>query len=313
MTRPVPPWAAVLAIIGALFMSVPLIALLLRVPWLDVPRLLVSPSALDAFWLSLRTCLFSTLLCLLLGLPLALTLSRLQGRWMALGRVLVTVPMVLPPVVAGLALLVTFGRRGLIGQVLSLGGIEIGFTTIAVVVSQTFVAMPFLVVAVEGALRSIDSDAELMAATLGAGPSRVLWQVTVPALGPAIVSGTSLAAARALGEFGATVTFAGSLQGTTRTLPLEIYLQREVDTDTSLALAAVLIGLAGLLVLATALIGRSRGVGKDAVRGAGGPRGDGSSWKGDAVGGNGVAGRDSEPGTARLSRNGGPAGSGGTA
>ena len=254
MSRPLPGWAATLAMIAALFMTVPLIGLLLRVPWLDVPRLLVSRSALDALALSLSTCLASTALCLVLGLPLALGLSRLRGRWMALGRVLATVPMVLPPVVAGLALLVTFGRRGLIGQVLSLGGIEIGFTTLAVVLSQTFVAMPFLVVAVEGALRSIDTDAELMAATLGASPSRVLWQVTVPALAPAIVSGTSLAAARALGEFGATVTFAGSLQGTTRTLPLEIYLQREVDTDTSLALAAVLIALAGLLVLATGLL-----------------------------------------------------------
>lgn len=283
MTRPVPPWAATLAIIGALLMGVPLVALMLRVPWLDVPRLLVSPAAVDALWLSLRTCLASTVLCLLLGLPLALALSRLRGRWMAIGRVLATVPMVLPPVVAGLALLVTFGRRGLIGQVLSLGGIEIGFTTIAVVISQTFVAMPFLVVAVEGALRSIDGDAELMAATLGAGPSRVLWQVTVPALRPAIVSGTSLAAARALGEFGATVTFAGSLQGTTRTLPLEIYLQREVDTDTSLALAAVLIGLAALLVLATGVLGRSRGGAR-----SDGPSRSGGVTRSDRPSGNGL-------------------------
>ncbi len=258
MIRPLPGWAATLAIVGALFMGVPLVALLLRVPWLDVPRLLVSPAATDALALSLRTCLASTLLSLLLGLPLALALSRLRGRWKTVGRVLATVPMVLPPVVAGLALLVTFGRRGLIGQVLSVGGIEIGFTTIAVVISQTFVAMPFLVVAVEGALRSVDGGAELMAATLGASPTRVLWQVTLPAPAPAIASGASLAAARALGEFGATVTFAGSLQGTTRTLPLEIYLQREVDTDTSLALAAVLIGLAALLVLGTGVLGRVR-------------------------------------------------------
>ncbi|MFT4216728.1 MAG: ABC transporter permease [Micropruina sp.] len=256
MTRTVPRWIGALAVVGGLLMAVPLLGLLVRVPWLRVPGLLASRAALDALGLSLRTCLASTALCLVLGLPVALVLSRLRGRWVAVGRVIATVPMVLPPVVAGLALLVTLGRRGLVGQVLSMGGIEIGFTTMAVVVSQTFVAMPFLVVAVEGALRSIDSDAELMAATLGAGPSRVLWQVTVPALRPAIVSGASLAAARALGEFGATITFAGSLQGTTRTLPLEIYLQREVDTDTSLALAAVLIALATVLVLATTPFGR---------------------------------------------------------
>lgn len=239
-------------------MGVPLLGLLTRVPWLEVPKLLAGSGAQDALWLSLRTCLASTVLCLLLGLPLALVLSRLPGRWVALGRVLATVPMVLPPVVAGLALLVTLGRRGLIGQVLSVGGIEIGFTTLAVVIAQTFVAMPFLVVAVEGALRSIDAEAELMAATLGAGPTRVLWQVTLPTLRPAIVSGTSLAAARALGEFGATISFAGSLQGTTRTLPLEIYLQREVDTDTSLALAAVLMVLAAALVLATGVLAKGR-------------------------------------------------------
>jgi len=258
VTRPVPGWIGSLAIVGALLIGLPLFGLMLRVPWLQIPELLSQPAALDAVLLSLRTCLASTLLCLVLGLPLALGLSRLRGHWAAAGRALATVPMVLPPVVAGLALLVTLGRRGLIGQVLSVGGIEIGFTTLAVVLAQAFVAMPFLVVAVEGALRSMDPGAELVASTLGAGPTRVLWRVTVPALSPAIISGTSLAAARALGEFGATITFAGSLQGTTRTLPLEIYLQREVDTDTALALAAVLIGLAVLLVLATGLVGRGR-------------------------------------------------------
>jgi len=258
MIRPLPGWVRGLAITGALLIGLPLLGLMLRVPWLQIPELLSQPAALDALLLSLRTCLASTLLCLLLGLPLALGLSRLRGRWAAAGRALATVPMVLPPVVAGLALLVTLGRRGLIGQVLSLGGIEIGFTTMAVVLAQAFVAMPFLVVAVEGALRSMDPGAELVAATLGAAPTRVLWRVTVPALRPAIISGASLAAARALGEFGATITFAGSLQGSTRTLPLEIYLQREVDTETALALAAVLIGLAVLLVLATGLLGRSR-------------------------------------------------------
>lgn len=258
MTRTVPGWVAALAGVGALLIGLPLIGLLLRVPWVRVPALLAEPAARDALWLSLRTCLASTVLSVLLGLPLALVLARLRGPWAALGRVVATVPMVLPPVVGGLALLVTLGRRGPVGRLLGLGGVEIGFTTAAVVIAQAFVAMPFLVVAVEGALRSLDADAELMAATLGAGPSRVLWRITLPSLLPAIVSGTSLAAARSLGEFGATVTFAGSLQGVTRTLPLEIYLQREVDTDTALALAAVLLVLAALLVLGTGLLGRRR-------------------------------------------------------
>lgn len=256
MNRRIPPWVAAAALIGALVLGLPLLGLLIRVPWLRVPALLSTPEAADALLLSVRTCLASTVLCLLLGLPLALVLSRLRGRWVAVGRLVATIPMVLPPVVGGMALLVTLGRRGLVGQVLSVAGVEIGFTTAAVVVAQTFVAMPFLVVAVEGALRSLDAERELVAATLGAGPSRVLWRVTLPTIRPAVVSGTSLAAARGLGEFGATITFAGSLQGTTRTLPLEIYLQREVNTETALALAAVLIGVAGLLVIATALIGR---------------------------------------------------------
>ncbi|MFT3862227.1 molybdate ABC transporter permease subunit [Micropruina sp.] len=173
MTRPVPRWIGALAVLGGLLIGVPLLGLLLRVPWSRVPVLLAGAAARDALALSLQTCLASTVLSLVLGLPVALVLSRLRGHWMAVGRVVATVPLVLPPVVAGLALLVTLGRRGLVGQVLSLGGIEIGFTTAAVVIAQTFVAMPFLVVAVEGALRSIDPDAELMAATLGAGPSRV--------------------------------------------------------------------------------------------------------------------------------------------
>ena len=258
IARRLPRWAGALAAVGAVFIGLPLLGLLSRVPWQRLPTLLSATDAVEALSLSLRTCLASTLLSVLLGVPLALWLARLQGRWVALARGVATLPMVLPPVVAGLALLATFGRRGLIGQSISLAGVEIGFTTIAVVLAQAFVAMPFLVVAVEGALRSIDPDAELMAATLGAGPTRVLWRVTLPLLAPALASGTSLAAARALGEFGATITFAGSLTGTTRTLPLEIYLQREVDTETALALAVVLMVIAVLLVGATTLLGRRR-------------------------------------------------------
>lgn len=233
---------------GIALLAVPLLAMFLRVPWSELPGLLASDRARDALSLSLTTCVISTLLVLVIGIPTALVLARSRGWWTRAARVLVTVPMVLPPVVAGLALLVTLGRRGLIGSYLSAWGIEIGFTTIAVVIAQTFVALPFLVVSLEGALRSAGERYELVAGNLGASPSRVFWRITLPVAGPAIASGTALAFARALGEFGATLTFAGSLQGITRTLPLEIYLLRESDSELALALAVVLIAVAILVV-----------------------------------------------------------------
>jgi molybdate transport system permease protein len=231
-----------------------------RVPWSQLPGLLASPAAVDALWLSLRTCAVTTLVSLVLGLPLALVLSRGRGRWATVGRVLATVPMVLPPVVVGLALLVALGRRSWLGGALSSGGIDLAFTTTAVIIAQTFVAMPYLVVSVEGALRSARDSHEVVAATLGASPTTVLRRVTLPLVAPAIASGAALSFARALGEFGATLTFAGSLQGTTRTLPLEIYLQREVDTDTAIALSVVLIAVAAVLVGATARFSRGSAV-----------------------------------------------------
>lgn len=253
---PLPRWLAVPAVMAAVFLAVPLLAMLVRVPWDRLPALLAAPASMDALWLSLRTCTLSALLALALGLPLALLLSRARGRWATVVRTLATMPMVLPPVVAGLALLVALGRRSPLGAWLEVSGIGLAFTTAAVVVAQTFVAMPYLVVSVEGALRSARDDFEVAAATLGAGPTTILRRVSLPLVAPAIASGTALAFARALGEFGATLTFAGSLQGTTRTLPLEIYLQRELDTDTAIALSVVLMALAALLVAATARWGR---------------------------------------------------------
>jgi molybdate transport system permease protein len=251
-----PRWLVLPASAAAIFLAVPLVAMLARVSWPQLPDLLARPAALDALWLSLRTCAVTTLVSVVLGLPLALVLSRGRGRWAALGRVLATVPMVLPPVVAGLALLVALGRRSWLGGALASAGIDLAFTTTAVVIAQTFVAMPYLVVSVEGALRSARDSHEVVAATLGASPTTVLRRVTLPLVAPAIASGAALSFARALGEFGATLTFAGSLQGTTRTLPLEIYLQREVDTDTAIALSVVLIAVAALLVGATARFSR---------------------------------------------------------
>ncbi len=257
MIRPaLPRWVALPAGAAAVFLAVPLLAMLARVPFADLPRLLTAPEAVDALWLSLRTCTLTTLLALVLGLPLALVLSRAGGRWAAVVRALATVPMALPPVVVGLALLVALGRRAPLGGWFAGIGVDLAFTTGAVVVAQTFVAMPYLVVAVEGALRSAQDHYEVVAASLGASPTTVLRRVTLPLVGPAVASGAALAFARALGEFGATITFAGSLQGSTRTLPLEIYLQRESDTDTALALAVALIGIAVLLVAATARLSR---------------------------------------------------------
>ena len=245
-----PRWAWGPFAMGAAILVVPLAALLIRAPWTRLGELLSSEPARDALLLSLGTCVVTTLIVVILGVPMALVLARSRGRWVTFARTLVTVPMVLPPVVAGLALLTTLGRRGLIGAPLAVAGIEIGFTTAAVVVAQTFVALPFLVVSLEGALRSAGTDYERAAARLGARPTTVFRRVTVPLAAPAIVSGTALAFARALGEFGATLTFAGSLQGVTRTLPLEIYLLREADTELSLALAVVLLGVAAVIVFA---------------------------------------------------------------
>lgn len=257
MTSPtLPRWLWLPGAAALAFVAVPLIGVAVRIPWRDVPTLLTAPASVAALRLSLLTCLAATVLSLLLGLPLAVLLARSTGRWGDLGRTLVTIPLVLPPVVAGLALLTTLGRRGVLGSTLSAWGIEIGFTTAAVVLAQTFVAMPYLITAVEGALRSAGTAYEQVAATLGGSPTHVLRRVTLPMMGPAVASGTALAFARALGEFGATLTFAGSLQGVTRTLPLEIYLQRESDTDAALALALVLIALAAATVGLTSAIAR---------------------------------------------------------
>jgi len=257
VTRPpLPRWLLAAAVLAVLLAAVPLVGMAVRIPWSRVPELLASEPAREAAALSLRTCLASTVLCVVLGTPLAVLLARGRGPLTALARTVTALPMVLPPVVAGLALLITLGRTGVVGRPLSVLGVEIGFTTAAVVIAQTFVAMPFLVVALEGALRSVDARLERTAASLGASPSRVLVTVTLPVVAPALAAGATMSFARALGEFGATLTFAGSLQGTTRTLPLEIYLSREADTEAALALALLLIITAALLLAASAWVAR---------------------------------------------------------
>lgn len=249
-------WLRVPAGLALLFLLVPLVGVTVRVPWTRAPELLVTPEALDALRLSLITCVAATMTSLVLGLPLAIVLSHSEGRLAGVVRTVVTIPMVLPPVVAGLALLITFGRRGVVGATLSGFGIEIGFTTFAVVVAQVFVSMPFLVTSVEAAMRAAGGSYEEVAATLGASPTYTLRRVTLPLMLPAVAGGAALAFARALGEFGATITFAGSLQGTTRTLPLEIYQVRELDTDSALALSLVLILVAALTVAVSSWVSR---------------------------------------------------------
>ena len=249
-----PRWLWLPAGLGVAFVVLPLVAMVARVDWADFPALVTSESALNALALSLRTSAASTVLCLLLGVPLAVVLARARLRGGGLLRSLVLLPLVLPPVVGGIALLYTFGRRGLLGGTLDVLGWQIAFSTTAVVLAQTFVALPFLVISLEGALRTADAEYDVVAATLGARPTTVFRRVTLPLVLPGLASGSLLAFARALGEFGATITFAGSLEGVTRTLPLQIYLQRETDPDAAVALSLVLVVVA---VLGIGLTGRT--------------------------------------------------------
>lgn len=247
-----PAWIYLPAVLGAALVTVPLAAILLQIDWANFVPLITSESSRAALVLSLKTATASTLVCVALGVPMALVLARERFPGQSVVRALVLLPLVLPPVVGGLALLYTFGRQGLLGQYLEVLGIRIAFTTTAVVLAQSFVSLPFLVVSLEGALRSAGTRYDSIAATLGARPTTVLGTVTLPLVLPGLVSGAVLAFARALGEFGATLTFAGSLQGVTRTLPLEIYLQRETDPAAAVALSLLLIVTAAAIVIATA-------------------------------------------------------------
>lgn len=243
-----PRWVFVPAAFGAVFVVLPLAAIAARVRWSQFWTLVTSDASLAALELSLRTSVVSTGLCVVLGVPMALVLARTSFPGQRVVRSLLLLPLVLPPVVGGIALLYTFGRRGLLGHTLEVLGIQIAFSTTAVVLAQAFVALPFLVVSLEGTLRAVGQRYEVVAATLGARPTTVLLRVTVPLVLPGLVSGAVLSFARSLGEFGATLTFAGSLQGVTRTLPLEIYLQRESDADAAVALSLVLVVIAVLVV-----------------------------------------------------------------
>ncbi len=234
----------------------PVLGLVQRASWARMPELLLSEAALSALRLSLETAAISTLLCIVLGGPLAVVLARSRLPGLRTIRSVVLLPLVLPPVVGGLALLFLLGRTGLVGRGLDLAfGVTIPFTTAAVVLAQTFVALPFLVVSLEGALRTAGRRYESVAATLGASPSLAFRRVTIPLVLPGLLSGAVLAFARCMGEFGATIAFAGSLQGTTRTLPLLVYLERETDVDGAVALSLLLVVVAVVVIV----LGRPRG------------------------------------------------------
>jgi molybdate transport system permease protein len=248
-----PPLALiVLAAFGLGLFVVPLLGLLAKTPWRGLPDLLSSGVAADALRLSLISSIGATAISALVGVPLAWMLARLEFPGKAIARGLVLLPLVLPPVVGGAALLFALGRRGVIGEPINnLTGLVLPFSTWGVVIASTFVAMPFLVLTVEGALRNLDSRYEGAAATLGAGRWAVLRRVTFPMIGPSLVAGLLLTWARAFGEFGATITFAGNLQGRTQTLPLAVFVALESDRDTAVALSLIMVAvsLSVLIVL----------------------------------------------------------------
>jgi molybdate transport system permease protein len=241
--RGFPPLLWIPAGLALALLVLPLVALVVRAPWDRLGEVLADSGVVTALLLSLATAAAATLMSLVLGVPLAMVLAR-SGGWPAvprrLLRAVVTVPLVLPPVVGGVALLVLLGRRGLLGQVLPF---SLPFTPAAVVVAQVFVSMPFLVLAVEGALAGVDRRLELAAATLGASRGTVFRRVTLPLVAPGVAAGALLCFTRALGEFGATITFAGSLPGVTQTIPIATYLQLQRDVPSAIVLSLVLMAV----------------------------------------------------------------------
>ncbi|WP_306209990.1 ABC transporter permease [Actinoplanes sp. RD1] len=242
MNRRAPLILAIPAVAGLAFLVLPLAGLVIRAPWSTMPARLAAPGVLAALRLSLVTATLATAVCLVLGVPLAWLLARTDFPGRRLVRALVTVPLVLPPVVGGVALLLVFGRRGIVGEWLDATfGFTLPFTTAGVVLAEAFVAMPFLVISVEGALRGADARFEEAAATLGASRWTAFRRVTLPLIGPGVAAGAVLCWARALGEFGATITFAGNFPGRTQTMPLAVYLALEQDLDAAIVLSLLLL------------------------------------------------------------------------
>ena len=242
MTSPLPRvlrWATFVAIA---VVAAPLIALLWRVPWSDLPQLLSTEVVVDALLLSVLSSMCAAGAALVLGTLIALQLSNMRGAAASTLRAVVTLPMVLPPVVGGAALLFAFGRNGLVGETINNAtGLVLPYSLAGVVIANTFVATPFVVLTIESGLRSLDSRYELAAATLGAGPLSTKLRVVLPMIRSSIVAGTFLAWARALGEFGATITFAGNIPGRTQTLPLAVFVAMETNRGAALAMSLLLV------------------------------------------------------------------------
>jgi molybdate transport system permease protein len=251
-TRParVPAGLWAFAVIGLTLFLIPLVGLLTRTPWSRLPELATGDLVRQALRLSMVSSLAAASISAVLGVPLAWVLARVEFPAKALVRGLVTLPMILPPVVGGAALLFAFGRRGLLGEPLYAGsGLLLPFSTAGVILANTFVAMPFLIISVEGALRGLDPRFEGAAATLGASPFKVFRRITLPLIAPSIAAGLVLTWARALGEFGATITFAGNLPGRTQTLPLAVFIALETDRDTAVALSLLMVAISlGVLI-----------------------------------------------------------------
>ena len=261
---PVPVLA--LAVIAIAFFALPFIGLLWRVPWSDLWDVLSDPDVRTALRLSIVCSLWATGLSLVFGVPLAWLLARADFPGRGVVRALCTLSMVLPPVVGGVALFFALGRRGLLGQYLDRWfDIRLPFSTPAVVIAQTFVAMPFLVLTVEAALRQLDYRYDDAARTLGASRWYAFRRVTLPAVRPALIAGAVLSWARALGEFGATITFAGNYPGTTRTVPMQTYLALNSDPPEALVLSLLLITVSFAVLVGL----RERWLGGPASTGAG--------------------------------------------
>ncbi|MCW4458690.1 ABC transporter permease [Microbacterium sp. MPKO10] len=252
------------ALVALALLVLPIVGLISRVRWETLGSDLFSAEALTALWLSVSTGAVATVICLVIGVPLAVIIARSSIRTASVLRTIVLIPLVLPPLVGGLALISLLGRSGLVGQPLyEATGFSLPYTTAAVVVAQTFVSMPFLVITLEGAIRTSGVSHEQIAATLGAGRWRVLTRVTLPLILPGLVAGTVLCFARAIGEFGATALFAGNSEGVTRTMPLAIYTAFNgvgVSQDSAVALSLL------LLVCAVVIVGGMRSWREDAVR-----------------------------------------------
>jgi molybdate transport system permease protein len=244
MKQRISPSLKIVAAVAALFVALPLVSIFVRVPWSDAWDIVAQKTTRDALLVSLQTSVIAAFIASIIGIPLSWVLARSSSRGISVLRTISIVPIVLPPVVGGIALLAAFGRRGVVGQYLyDWWGVSLPFTRTAVVMAQVFVALPFFVLAVEAAFRQNDRYLEEAAETLGASPLRVFLTVALPLARPAIIAGFALSWARSLGEFGASITFAGSFPGKTQTLPMAVYELVSVDYQLSLVLSLLMVAI----------------------------------------------------------------------